>query len=250
MPSVIAIVSDIHGNLDALTAVLADAGAHGVGPAGVYCLGDLVGYGADPAACVEMARGFAGVVRGNFETGLLGDLEGAGFSTGAEASLRRDQLAFAARPELLDFLRRLPVTLNLPGGYRLVHGTPPANPNEYLFPEDIYCLPKMARLLREAPGVSFVGHTHVPGLFCHDGRAWEYREVPPGGRVELAGPTTIVNVGSVGQPRDGDWRASYVLLGGREVEFRRVEYDVESAARRIRASGSDDFHADRLREGR
>ena len=250
MPGVIALLSDIHGNLDALTAVLADADARGVGPAAIYCLGDLVGYGADSTTCVEMARGFAGAVRGNFEVGLLGDLEGAGFSTGVEASLGRDQLAFADRPELRDFLARLPVALDTTAGFRLVHGTPPTNPHEYLFPECVHNARKMARLLSEAPGVSFVGHTHVPGVFCHDGRAWEYREVPPVGRVGLTWPTAIVNVGSVGQPRDGDRRASYVLLDGREVEFRRVEYDVESAMRRIRASGGFDFHADRLAEGR
>jgi diadenosine tetraphosphatase ApaH/serine/threonine PP2A family protein phosphatase len=139
------------------------------------------------------------------------------------------------------------------GPLLFVHGSPRNHLNEYVFPEDIYNPRKMGRIAETFEGSCFNGHTHVPGVFVEAAPgAWEFYSPADLGRVyRLDGRRTICNVGSVGQPRDGDWRACYVLLDGDEVRFRRVKYDVRTTVRKIYAIPElENFLGDRLRTGR
>jgi diadenosine tetraphosphatase ApaH/serine/threonine PP2A family protein phosphatase len=153
---------------------------------------------------------------------------------------------------------RVEFLLNLPRSYQegevlYVHGSPRNPLNEYVFPEDIYNQRKMGRLSEKFERVCFNGHTHIPGIFVEDGREqWQFIEPEKcAAGFPLAGRKVICNAGAVGQPRDGDWRACYVLFDGARIWFRRVEYDVERTIQKIHAVPElDDFHGDRLRDGR
>jgi diadenosine tetraphosphatase ApaH/serine/threonine PP2A family protein phosphatase len=136
-----------------------------------------------------------------------------------------------------------------------VHGSPRNPLYEYVFPEDIYNPRKMGRLFELFKGSCFAGHTHVPGIFTEDpadpdGFYSFHTPAEVGPVYRLDGRKTLCNVGSVGQPRDGDWRACYVLFDGREIRFRRVEYDVGATVKKIYANPElENFLGDRLREG-
>jgi diadenosine tetraphosphatase ApaH/serine/threonine PP2A family protein phosphatase len=134
-----------------------------------------------------------------------------------------------------------------------VHGTPRNPLREYLFPEDIYNARKMSRISEMFAGCCFAGHTHIPGIFVASGpESWDYFSPPEVEPVyRLDGRKTICNVGAVGQPRDGDWRACYVLFDGRAIRFRRVAYDVATTVKKIYAIPElENFLGDRLRDGR
>jgi predicted phosphodiesterase len=246
-----AILSDIHGNLEALEAVLADIARQGVDS--IYCLGDIVGYGPNPRECIDRAMQFNLSILGNHDQGALYDPEG--FSSGAERAIfwTRDQLEAAnGDPEQTarrwQFLSELPRT-HREAQFTFVHGSVRNPLSEYVFPEDIHNLKKLERLFALVERYAFQGHTHVPGVFTEDGRFLSPDEVA--GRYSLPPGKMMVNVGSVGQPRDGDSRACYVLLDDQQLEFRRVNYPVEKTMEKIYAVGDlDPFLADRLREGR
>jgi predicted phosphodiesterase len=246
-----AILSDIHGNLEALQAVLADLKREGVDA--IYCLGDIVGYGPNPRECVEAAMGFTLSILGNHDQGALYDPEG--FSSGAERAIfwTRDELergdgSSEQRARRWQFLSELPRTVR-EGPLTFVHGSVRNPLCEYVFPEDVYNPRKLERLFAMIEQYAFQGHTHVPGIFTEDGRFLSPEEV--GYRYPLGKGKLMVNVGSVGQPRDGDPRACYVLLNDERIEFRRVPYPVEETARKIYAiSELDPFLGDRLKEGR
>jgi predicted phosphodiesterase len=246
-----AILSDIHGNLEALEAVLADIQREGVDA--IYCLGDIVGYGPNPRQCVDMATGFTVSILGNHDQGALYDPEG--FSSGAERAIfwTRDELerkdgSPEERARRWQFLSELPRTVR-EGPLTFVHGSVRNPLSEYVFPEDVYNPRKLERLFAMIEQYAFQGHTHVPGIFTEDGRFLSPEEV--GHRYPLGKGKLMVNVGSVGQPRDGDPRACYVLLDDERLEFRRVPYPVEETARKIYAiSELDPFLGDRLKEGR
>lgn len=246
-----AILSDIHGNLEALEAVLADMAGQGVDS--VYCLGDIVGYGPNPRECIDRAMQFNLSILGNHDQGALYDPEG--FSSGAERAIfwTRDQLEMAngdaeQTTRRWQFLSELPRT-HREGPFTYVHGSVRNPLSEYVFPEDVHNLKKLERLFALIERYAFQGHTHVPGVFTEDGRFVSPDEM--GGRYPLANSKLMVNVGSVGQPRDGDSRACYVLVSDNQVEFRRVNYPVEKTMEKIYAIAElDPFLADRLREGR
>ncbi len=232
----IALISDVHSNLEALGAVwdeIKDADA-------VLCMGDLVGYGANPNEVVEfirkqMKKRTLLCVRGNHDNAIAFGAEW-GFNPYARQAVRWHWRVMTV--ENLEFLRRLPVrqlfTDDTERSYLLIHGSPRAPLDEYLFP----WLPErefeaVMRYIRQDD--LLVGHTHVPMLKVLDGRR-------------------IINPGGVGQPRDGDWRAAYAVIdteGGSpgNVEFQRVEYDVEEAARKILEAGLPPFLAERLYDG-
>jgi diadenosine tetraphosphatase ApaH/serine/threonine PP2A family protein phosphatase len=246
----IAVVSDIHGNLEALTAVLADAKAHNV--EAVYNLGDLVGYGPNPVECVEAAMGWEVNLMGNHELLAVMDIEGT--SEAAERAVMWTWQALRAEGVrrhlmwLFDLLRSHTV-----GDFLLVHGSPRNALHEYVFPEDVFNQPKMDSIGALIDRYCLCGHTHVPGVFRQaDDENWEFFSPAEHGPMRrLDGRKSIVNVGSVGQPRDGDWRACYVLLDGWDVTFRRVEYDAETTIRKLRDDPDlPGFFGDRLREGR
>jgi predicted phosphodiesterase len=244
-------LSDIHANLEALNAVLADVADQGIST--IYCLGDIVGYGPNPRECVDRAMTFATCVLGNHDQGALFDPEG--FSSGAERAIfwTRSQLEEVnGNPEQAKrrwiFLCQLPRQIR-EGNCLFVHGSARNPLNEYVFPEDMYNPRKLSRIFTFIEGACFQGHTHVPGIFTEDCRFMTPSEIS--NRYELDGKRCMINVGSVGQPRDGNPQASYVVLDDDRIEFRRVTYAVEATIEKIYAVPElDRFLGDRLREGR
>ncbi len=246
-----AIVSDIHGNLEALEAVQADMAAQGVDS--VYCLGDIVGYGPNPRECIDRVMGYQLSILGNHDQGALYDPEG--FSSGAERAIfwTRDQLEMdsgnpAQQAKRWEFLSELPRT-HREGRFTYVHGSVRNPLSEYVFPEDVHNFRKLEKIFALIERYAFQGHTHVPGVFTEDGRFLSPDEIAS--RYPLPGHKIMVNVGSVGQPRDGDPRACYVILSDEQVEFRRVAYPVAKTMEKNYAIPElDPFLADRLQDGR
>lgn len=256
-----AVISDIHSNAEALRAVLTDIDRRKI--TRIICLGDIIGYGPDPLECVDLvAQRCEWSLMGNHDFGVL--YEPTNFNPGAEAAAywTRDQFDAetdaAARARRYDFLGRLRVRVMeiAPDGTRpilAVHGSPRRPINEYIFPDDALSAPdKMKQLFALLDGVALVGHTHVPGVFTDEPDFWPPDELGPERCYRFNnGEKAIINVGSVGQPRDHDPRASYAILHPDRVEFCRVEYDVETTARKIKATPElSDWLADRLYEGR
>lgn len=235
-------MSDIHGNLEALRAVLDDCHDQADG---VLCLGDTVGYGADPLACVELvAERATSVVVGNHEWAVSGQLALTWFHRAARA-------AAEWTAERLDephraYLARLPLVHEV-GDATLVHASP-AQPEEwdYLVTAD----DGLEAFAHFATRWCFVGHSHVPGVWSVGSSGAEHR--PRASHVQgERGRRYIVNVGSVGQPRDRDPRAAYAVwdVEAGRVDIRRVTYDVARARRKIEDAGLPRFLAERLAEG-
>jgi uncharacterized protein (TIGR02996 family) len=245
-----AILSDIHGNLEALEAVLADAARHGATE--VYCLGDVVGYGPNPMECLELSMGWKVVLLGNFDWAAVSgdDLGGWGVRSAADSIFwfRRLLASRDGGEALGTFLAERPRT-HEEKAVTFVHGTPRNPLNEYIFPEDIYNRRKMERIFASFPWCCFHGHTHVPGIVTD---SLEYHSPADiGSRWHLGTCKMLCDVGSVGQPRDGDRRASYVLFDGQTIHFRRVEYDLEQTIQKVHAHPElDNILGDRLRDGR
>jgi len=245
-----AIISDIHANIEALQAVLADIRSLNIKE--IYCLGDIIGYGPNPRECIDMVMNCQVVLMGNHDQGAMFDPEG--FNAGAERAIfwTRAQLEndrdISRREQRLDFIGELP-QVHREGDFLFVHGSPRNPLNEYIFPEDVYNPRKMERLFALIPKYCFVGHTHVPGIFTEGAVFYEPEQIDY--KYTLDNRKTIVNVGSVGQPRDNDPRACYVVLNGNQVTFRRVEYDFRQTIDKIYSIPDlDNFLGDRLRDGR
>jgi len=246
-----ALVSDIHGNLEALTAVLEDIRQQGITE--IYCLGDIIGYGPNPRECIDRIMRVDACILGNHDQGALFDPEG--FNSGAERAIfwTREQLeAPGGDPEQnakrWDFLGELPRSIR-ENGALFVHGSARNPLNEYVFPEDIYNPKKMEKIFALTERLCFQGHTHVPGVFTEDLKFYSPDEINYS--YELSDSKTLFNVGSVGQPRDGDPRACYAILEDGTVTYRRVEYPFEETIRKIHdIPDLDNFLGDRLREGK
>ena len=251
-----ALISDIHSNLEALQAVLADIEKQNVSE--IYCLGDIIGYGPNPRECIDLVRQCKVVLLGNHDQGAMFDPDG--FNPPAERAIfwTRSQLESPAenrqkKEERWEFLAERPRMVKEPG-YLYVHGSARNPLNEYVFPEDIYNQRTMDRIFALVDKYCFQGHTHVPGVFTESLPEDLYQFHSPDEidyTYKLDQRKVLVNVGSVGQPRDGDWRACYVLLDGETLRFRRVEYDIDSTVAKIHAIPElDNFLGDRLRDGR
>ena len=246
-----ALISDLHSNIEGLGAVLADIKEQGVEE--IYCLGDIVGYGPNPRECIDIVMNCDVCLLGNHDQGALFDPEG--FNTGAERAIfwTRAQLEdhSSHSPDghrRWDFLGELPRN-HQEEKFLFVHGSARNPLNEYVFPEDIYNRRKMEKIFALIEQHVFQGHTHVPGVFTEDLRFYSPEEI--GHEYRLNEGKTMVNVGSVGQPRDGDPRSCYVIIDDGVVRFRRVEYPVEETARKIYdVPELDNFLGDRLRDGR
>lgn len=244
-----ALISDIHSNFEAFTAVIEDIQKHDVDE--VICLGDIVGYGPNPCECVDLAMECDVVLLGNHDQGALFDPEG--FNSGAERAIfwTRAQLENDTGPRAearWEFLGERP-RMHRDGEFLFVHGSARNPLNEYVFPEDIYNPRKMERIFQLVDHYCFQGHTHVPGVFTESLNFYSPADLNY--RYELDESKTLVNIGSVGQPRDGDNRACYVLLDGKTVLFRRIDYDFETTVQKIHnIPDLDRFLGDRLREGR
>jgi len=240
------ILSDIHANLEAHQAVLEDArGKYDR----ILCLGDLVGYGADPNAIVEWTReNVTAVSRGNHDRVSAGGDPGAPygmetFNPAAQASTVWTRNALL--PGNRTYLERLPRGPLPYEGLDLIHGSPADEDDYVVTASDAAPLFE----LLGAP-VTFFGHTHRQGAFRMSRR--RVTQIAPDRILEFEPKYFyLVNPGSVGQPRDGDPRAAYALYSAEErtVEFCRVAYDVDRAAAKIRAAGLPDFLAARLHEG-
>ncbi|MBP3960292.1 metallophosphoesterase family protein [Gemmata sp. G18] len=246
-----AILSDVHGNIEALDAVLADIARLPV--TSVTSLGDIVGYGPNPIECVTRAMTWDLSILGNHDHAVLFDP--IGFSQTAEkaAIWTRAVLESARRDDMWAFLSERPKQ-SRDGAFLFVHGSARSPTNEYVFPEDVYNVTKMTKIGEHIERYCFAGHTHVPGVFIEPepGAQWQFlspEEIDFAWRLDER--KTIVNVGSVGQPRDANWRACYVTLDGLDLVFRRVQYDVDATVAKIYAVPElNDFLGDRLREGR
>ena len=265
-----ALISDLHGNLPALETALADARERGARR--YVCLGDVVGYGASPKPCLDLVMGLCTEAPSPEEAGkelapglcLLGNHEHALLHTAEDFNPKARSAIEWTRESLndpkdrdagyryWDFLDSLS-PLERDERAMFAHGSPRDPVREYLLPRDVRNPEKMQdnfrRMDRE---VCFVGHSHVPAIYFEDGRIFRPRDGLTQQDLETGpGARAIVNVGSVGQPRDGDRRLSYALFDGNTVLFRRLEYDVEAAAAAIRAIPElPSFLAERLAIGR
>lgn len=226
----ILVLSDVHANLAALEAVLADAGHWDI----IWSLGDIVGYGPDPNECIarlSAERHLA--IAGNHDWAVLGKLELEDFNHDARRAIlwTREQL----NPLSLAYLQGLPETL-VEGDFTLAHGSPRSPIWEYLLSPGA----AKANFDYFQTLVCLVGHTHIPVRFRDLPGNLCQVILPQEGEVFSLGPEReIINPGGVGQPRDGDPRAAYLLLDAekRTLEYRRVSYDVAETQRKMQAVG-------------
>ena len=272
-----AIISDIHANLEALDVVLADIRKRPIDR--IICLGDVIGYGPDPSACIDL-------VAEHCEFSLLGNHDFASLyeptnfnPIAAKGSYwTRDQFeptnggqdrATTARRQAFLHLMKYYAFLDDNRDFLLVHASPRKPISEYLFQDDVQKPSKLAHSFSAMPGsYAFVGHTHVPGIFSAElddrGRAsvssiydYDYGNEmtePFPLKVDQGKMRYIINPGSVGQPRDGDPRASYAVLDTSgtipTIEFFRLEYPVQTTCEKIHSHPElADRLGDRLLEG-
>jgi predicted phosphodiesterase len=246
-----AIISDIHSNLEAFEAVLKDIDAQGVNE--IYCLGDLVGYGPNPLEVTDLAiKRVKKCLLGNHDQAALFDPEG--FNVSAEQAIfwTREQLESSSDTKASkrwDFLGELPRQCR-EDDFLFVHGSPRNPLNEYVFQDDIYNERKMERLFALVPMYCFQGHTHVPGIFTEDREFYRPDDLT-NNKYTLGNSKIMVNVGSVGQPRDGISKACYVVIEDKTISYRRVAYPLEKTIEKIAAINElDNYLGLRLRDGK
>jgi predicted phosphodiesterase len=240
----VAVISDIHANRHAFEATLQDVAASDA--AELWCLGDLVGYGADPDACVELAREHVAVcLAGNHDLAVTGEIPLDEFSRGASLAAQWTREVIA--PENLAFLAGLSPK-GREGSVGLYHASPRDPVWEYV----LSALLAELCLDVQPDRVCLVGHSHVALSFVrNDGELATGEPRREGAELDIGTGEWLLNPGSVGQPRDGDPRASWLLLDldGQTASFNRTEYDVAGAAGAIRAARLPDSLAERLEYG-
>ncbi len=240
-----AIISDVHANLEALEVVLGDIEPRR--PDAVICLGDFVGYGPDPVACVERLRPkLSGAVAGNHDLAAVDALDISEFNPFAQAAIlwTRGQLTAPVRAYLTDLPRQI-----TPNGFLAVHGSARDPVEEYVLD------PHTARANFDAATfrVCLIGHSHVPGVFVFDGEQVTGAPLLPEHPLRLSPERRyIINVGSVGQPRDGDARAAYAWLDeeAQTVLLLRLAYPVERTQEKMNKAGLPAMLVERLAYGR
>ena len=237
-----AIFSDVHANLEALEAVIANAREHHC--THFICLGDIVGYNANPRECLDIVRDMdCPTVKGNHDEQASQPAASGDFNEMAERAMTwtRAQLSEKDR----EWLRNLRLQRQV-RDFTIVHATLDT-PGQwgYVFND----LDAIASFTYQHTSLCFFGHTHWPTAFVRDDNV---RRIPVGQIVLSPGKKYFINGGSVGQPRDRDWRAAYSILhtDRQVVEQRRIKYDLETAQRKIRDAGLPDRLADRLAVGR
>jgi len=238
------VISDVHANLTALEAVLADAGPVDE----TWCLGDVVGYGPDPNEVVERLRDLPNLtcILGNHDVAVLGQMDHAVFNTEARKSLLWQKKSVT--PSNMSYLEGLPRNAIERADVTLVHGSPRDPVWEYILNTLV------ARLNFDAFKTPYclVGHSHIQCMFQLDlNRDRISLEVPHPGEMHQLTPRAILNPGSVGQPRDRDPRSAFAIYDSQTFIWqpRRVKYDVSAVQERIRAAGLPEKHALRLAEG-
>ena len=247
----LAVISDVHSNIEALEAVLDHIALQNVER--IWCLGDVVGYGPNPVECLDRVMRLDACLLGNHDQAVLCDPED--FSSGAERAVfwtrerLRDGGADAdAQRARWDFLAELPRSAESDGLF-FVHGSVRDPLSEYVFPEDVYNTRKIEKVFAMLRTSCLHGHSHVAGVVTAGCRYLSPADLD--NRFRFGDEKVMVNVGSVGQPRDGDPRASYVTVQDGQVAFHRVDYPFERTIEKIHAiEPLDNFLGDRLREGR
>ncbi len=238
----LAIISDIHSNLEAFLKVLEDIDAQGA--TDIICLGDSIGYGPDPESVVALLhrRNIPQVV-GNHEAAVIRRADRYWFNPVAQKALKKTTKLLSKETE--DYIRSLPLFLKRFGSY-FVHGSPPDSYRTYLFEYEDEQLPGLFDAF-DTP-LCFVGHTHELAIISTRGEGFYRRELQHEKLVLDPDERHVINAGSVGQPRDGDNRAKYVLWNSdsRLLEVRYVDYDRETTARKIRELGMPEQYANRL----
>ena len=244
----VAIVADVHSNLEALEAVLRHAEGEGALEQ-VWCLGDIVGYGPDPGACLALLRRYSlSCVPGNHDLAAIGLLPTDDFNPDAAAAN-----AWTARqlaPDERLYLESLPHVIRQ-GDFTLVHGSLRWPIWEYLYSSEV----AQAHLQRQETPFSLVGHTHVPLLVVEDERSPERCQMcylEDDTAFELGDRRLIINPGGVGQPRDGDPRAAYAVYDDEAltITLHRLEYDIAATQQKMAAAGLPRWLIQRLNLGR
>jgi diadenosine tetraphosphatase ApaH/serine/threonine PP2A family protein phosphatase len=241
----IVVVADVHANLGALRAVLRDAEQGGTVDR-VWSLGDVVGYGPEPRECIELLKSFPlRAIAGNHDLAATGTIGVEDFNPFAAEAARWTALELRSNDKA--WLRALPRTL-LEEDFTLAHGTLRDPVWEYLMDSE----QAAEHLAAQTTPYGLVGHTHVPMVFLEDEPSDAREDPPDDGVLELGPRRFVANVGSVGQPRDGDSRAAYGLLDttARRLSFRRVEYDIAATQAKIVEAGLPFYLAERLSHGR
>jgi diadenosine tetraphosphatase ApaH/serine/threonine PP2A family protein phosphatase len=236
----VGVISDVHGNLAALEAVLAALEVDAI-----WCLGDLVGYGAKPNECCALVSERASVcLAGNHDLAVRGTIDLLEFSGDAGIAARWTRTVL--RDEWLAYLNTLETTGEAEN-VSLYHGSARDPVWEYVLSDEA----ALATIVLAPHPLALVGHSHVALQVALHESSLEGGLAPAGTRVELADAKRLLNPGSVGQPRDGDPRAAYLVLdlAARTASFGRVEYDVERTQSEIRAAGLPDVLAARLAFG-
>jgi diadenosine tetraphosphatase ApaH/serine/threonine PP2A family protein phosphatase len=247
-----AVISDVHSNIQALNAVLEDINRHGIKK--IYCLGDLVGYGGNPRQVVDHAMDFDFVLRGNHDDAVTFKLPKDFNPTAARAvywtreQLKADYTSSRKGLKRWAFMRRkLHLKVRI-GEMCFVHGT---FESYFKYVDSVSSAMAVFKKLPPDIKTMFCGHTHVAGVFVEDTDGFirwigpYAKKFPPLGTLRM-----IINCGSVGQPRDCDCRASYMLVSGNRFFYRRVPYDVAEAMRSIKSKGGlPNFSAERLLDG-
>jgi diadenosine tetraphosphatase ApaH/serine/threonine PP2A family protein phosphatase len=224
-----------------------------LGVATVYCLGDVIGYGPEPEACIDLVMERCEfTLLGNHDWGLTGELDD--FNPLAQDSLHwhrrrlKPGLLATARKRRWHFLTHLPQRMER-GDRLFVHASPRDPIKEYVLRSDGFLDPeKLDDLFSRIQRACFVGHTHWPGLHGEDFRF--HQALPERLDFKLPAGKSIVNVGSVGQPRDGDPRACFLVVDGDDLHYQRVAYDIGLTQRGILSQGLSPYLAERLERGR
>ncbi|MHC1741866.1 MAG: metallophosphoesterase [Syntrophobacteraceae bacterium] len=235
-------LSDIHGNQEALLAVLRDLDRLKADK--IVSLGDNIGYGPEPDDVIRTLETLAvPSVMGNHELGIVDPASRTWFNKSALQSLKITHRLLSDRS--LEAIFAMPATLDAGGGL-LVHGCPPNSITRYIFEVSTQEMVELLEQLEQE--TCFVGHSHVLSLYCHDGAQVQEQPLREGVTELMRCRSSIVNAGSVGQPRDGDNRAKYLIWEPAErcVEVRCVPYDIAKTAARIIERGLPRFNADRL----
>ena len=240
------IVSDIHSNLEAFTAVISDASRRSSFEE-IWSLGDLVGYGPDPAAVIDLLREYRHkAISGNHDLASVGKLSLEAFNPyAAAANTWTAGILDAARRQ---YLADQPLTLEI-DEFTLAHGSPRDPIWEYV----ISARAAIANFNHFDTYWCLVGHSHVPFICRSDSqRGAVFMNPPLGGGYDLGEERLIINPGSVGQPRDGDPSASYAVYDSDEksISHHRVIYDISATQDKMRSHGLPDFLVDRLAQGR
>ena len=226
----LAILSDIHSNLEALNAVMADANARGAER--FCCLGDTLGLGPDPSECTEIVQSFDFCLSGNWDYFICGNGDPKLVRDNSNRGFWYDWVRAEISVSQLDFYATRPSVFRQDEAI-FAHGDPTDSINGYLFPESVFDALYMERVFNNFDGLYVCGHSHVPGVFdargFHDAHQFD-------GKFKVK-DQMLVNVGSVGMPRDEDRRACYLLFDGEFLEFVRVTFDAKLTQQKIHDLG-------------